>query len=123
MSGRADRGLNFFVQTIVCRDSKALFDAVTRVKVPDDRGLGKKTLGLGAGGFSPSRPSPSAPPTFEAMLNRLPFRGVKRFRWIPYKLRCPVSPIHRVDAWNEPDKCPRCGVFLERNALPFRIWD
>ena len=39
VSGRADRGLNFFVQTILCRDCRELYDAITRVKIPDEFGL------------------------------------------------------------------------------------
>jgi hypothetical protein len=50
----------------------------------------------------------------------LPARQVA---WIHFRIRCPISPIHQVRPWNEPDKCPRCGVYLERNALPFRIWE
>ena len=37
VSGRADRGLNFFVQTVSCLDCRQLYDAVTRVRVPDAR--------------------------------------------------------------------------------------
>src|SRR5215831_14184587 len=46
VAGRADRGLSFFVQTIVCRDCKELYDAVSRVKVPDESGLRLRNLGL-----------------------------------------------------------------------------
>ena len=123
VSGRADRAFGFFVQTIVCRDCKELYDAVTRVKVPDESGLRGKLSGSRLAGFSRPRPAMSAPPQFDAVLNRLPYRGIKRFRWIQFKIQCPVSAIHRVQAWNEPDKCPRCGAYLERNALPYRIWD
>src|ERR1700674_5874389 len=35
VSGRADRGFNFSVQSIVCRDCKELYDAVTRARIPD----------------------------------------------------------------------------------------
>ena len=123
VSGRADRAFGFFVQTIVCRDCKELYDAVTRVRVPDDSGLQGKPLGLSLPGLSRSRPAKIAPPQFDAVLNRLPYRGIKHFRWIRFKIQCPISAIHRVEAWNEPGKCPRCSVFLERNALPYRIWD
>jgi hypothetical protein len=64
-----------------------------------------------------------APPTFEAALNRLPPVAVRKFKWVTFKIRCPVSLAHRVQAWNEPGKCPRCGNFMEKNALPFRYWD
>jgi hypothetical protein len=123
VSGRADRGFGFFVQTIVCRDCKELYDAVTRVRVPDESGPRATFVGSGAVGFTRPRPALAAPPRFEAVLNRLPYRGIKRFRWVQFKIQCPVSAFHRVHVWNELDKCPRCGVYLERNALAYRIWD
>ena len=123
VSGRADRGLNFFVQTITCRDCKELYDAVTRLRVPDESGLRPAPFGLRGTGTNRTRLAMTSPPRFETVLNRLPYRGIKRFRWVQFKLQCPLSKIHRVQAWNEPDKCPRCGVYLERNALPYRIWD
>ncbi len=64
-----------------------------------------------------------SPPTFESVLNRLDYTGVKHFRWVHFKPQCPVSPIHRIQIWNEPVKCPRCGLYLEKNALPYRIWE
>jgi hypothetical protein len=56
-----------------------------------------------------------------AVLNRLPPRGVRP--WLKFKPACPVSPLHRVRAWNRPDKCPKCGEYMEQNGLPFRLWD
>jgi len=123
VSGRADRGLYFFVQTILCRDCKELYDAVTRLSVPD------RWNGLGASGWlRRARPLDTssgigAPPSFQTVLNRLPPKGVKRFKWLSFKLQCPVSATHRVRSWNDPDQCPRCGVFLEKSALPYRLWD
>ena len=122
VSGRADRGLTFFVQTILCRDCNELYDAVTRLRVPDE------PIGLGnLGGWRRTKPKHqrgfSAPPAFQAVLNRLPDTGVKRFKWVPFKLQCPVSAFHRVRSWNAPDRCPKCGIYLEQNALPFRLWD
>jgi len=126
VSGRADRGVAFFVQSILCRDCKELYDAVVRVLAPDGaaqrirRGQGMLRLpiagadGRGRGGNAP---------TFEAMLKRMPFRGARRFKWVQFKLLCPVSPYHRVHSWTEPAGCPRCGAYLEKNAVPFRIWD
>jgi len=124
VSGRADRGLDFFVQTILCRDCKALYDAVTRLRFPDRAGLELLKPGTLR---RPKRSSlvrpPAAPPSFQAVLNRLPHSGVNQFRWVQFRLQCPVSPLHRVEAWNEPDECPRCGLHLERNVLPYRLWD
>ena len=122
VSGGADRGKTFLVQTILCHDCSELYDAVTRLKVRDDP---LRLGGLGGTGWArlTSQRSFGTPPSFQAVLNRLPPVGVKRFKWISFKLQCPVSAIHRVRSWNDPDKCPRCGVFLEKSALPYRLWD
>ena len=99
VSGGADSGSEFCVQTATCRDCRALLDCVVRLRVPD------------AGLKIPSE------------LQRLPPLSTKKFKWVSFKIRCPVSPAHRVHAWNEPGKCPRCGNYLDKNALPFRYWD
>jgi Zn-finger nucleic acid-binding protein len=123
VSGRADRGLSFCVQTILCLDCKELYDAVSRIRIPDQSGALGHSAGLRqAKSSNPSR-SLSVAPSFQSVLNRLPYTGVKRFRWLPFQIQCPVSPRHRVQSWNEPDQCPRCGIYLEKNVLPFRIWD
>ena len=120
VSGRADRGLGCFVQTILCRDCNALHDAVTRLRVPEEPiGTGHLT---GRVQFDPRR-RPTVPPAFRAVLNRLPQMGIKRFKWLTFELRCPISAFHRVRSWNEPDRCPKCGTYLEKSALPYRLWD
>jgi hypothetical protein len=118
VSGGVDRGLMVFVQTILCRDCKELYDAVVRQKVPDQPkvSLGFSRLAL------PRRPV-ATPPAFESALNHLLVGGARHWRWISFKVRCPVSPVHRVQPWTDPGNCPKCGLFLEKNALPFRIWD
>ena len=123
VSGRADRGLNFFIQTISCRDCRELYDAVTRVRVVDEAspwggGLCWRNMGL-----PKAKPRVQPPPTFQAVLNRLMPRGAKRFRWLTYKPQCPVSAFHRVRIWNHPDKCPKCGIHLEQGAVAYRLWD
>jgi hypothetical protein len=113
------------VQTILCRDCKDLHDAVTKLRIPDEVVPSLQRAGLGLKGrklWDAQRP-PNRPPSFDVALNRLFYRGVNRFRWIQFKLQCPVSPIHRVQDWTDPGKCPRCGIYLERSALPYRIWD
>ena len=118
VSGGADTGFEFCVQTTACRDCRILFDSVVRLRVPD---TGLKI----PADFQRTRirkNEPQEAPTFEAALNRLPPMG-KKFKWLTFKLRCHVSPTHRVRAWNEPGKCPRCGNFMEKNSLPFRYWD
>src|SRR5437763_8248377 len=91
VSGGADRGLHFFVQTIACRDCKQLYDAVTRLRVPDESRL------VSGNSFSAwrRRKQPwqrmSFPPDFQAALNRLPYKGVRRFKWLNFRLQCPNS--------------------------------
>jgi len=119
VSGGADGGFEFSVQTTVCRDCRKIFDSVVRWRVPD-QGL-KISTEFQRLRFRKSQQD--TPPSFEAALSRLPLMGVKKFKWMLFKVRCLVSPSHRVNAWNEPGKCPRCGTFLEKNALPFRHWD
>ena len=123
VAGRADRGLNFAVQTILCRDCKQLYDAVTRLRIADsfrERNLG---FDLQYQKRRAKQTAPSSPPAFDTVLNRLPFKGIQHFRWLRFKPQCPVSSYHRVQEWNAPDKCPRCGVYMEQNAVPYRLWD
>ena len=122
VSGGADRGFSFSVQTILCRDCRVLHDAVVRVKASNGA-LAAARPGFAWPRFrSPTQPW-ATPPPFDAVLNRLPFPGARQFRWVQFKLRCPVSPLHRVQLWRDPGKCPRCNAYLEKNALPFRIWE
>src|SRR5215467_10317340 len=98
VSGKADRGLNFYVQTIACRDCRHLYDAVTRLRIADDQshGLPGKPSGL-HGLKSLSRQTvPNKAPNFDSALNRLQYRGIKRFKWLNFKAQCPVSLHHRV---------------------------
>ena len=122
VAGRADCGLALAVQTILCRDCKQLYDAVTRLKIVDDLSGWGGVGGLHNGRLPKARPI-TAPPSFQAALNRLPPTGVRRFKWLPFKLQCPVSTLHRVRSWSDPDRCPKCGIFLEKSALPYRLWD
>jgi hypothetical protein len=123
VSGGADRGLSIFVQTILCRDCRELYDAVTRSRILDEPKAPGHSDVWGRAKTPNVRRTWSVPPSFQAVLNRLPFWGARPSRWLQFKLQCPVSALHRVEAWNEPDKCPRCGVYLEKSALPFRIWE
>jgi hypothetical protein len=112
--------VDLFVQTVECKDCKQLYDAVTRLRFPQEAmfGLGWHRFGT----ISRARP-PKTPPTFQTALNRLPVKGVRRFRWVQFPLQCPASALHRVQSWNAPGKCPRCATILERNGLAYRIWD
>jgi hypothetical protein len=103
VSGGADRGEHFAVRTVACADCKALYDAVTEFKA-----------------HKPGGDFKVAPP-FAAAFNRLPPRKTRERQ--KFNPACPVSPTHRVRTWNWPGKCPKCGMFMEWDGLPFRIWD
>ena len=105
VAGGADEGAHFAVQTIVCTDCKALYDAIVKLK-PSAR--------------QKDHP-PLQAPKFAAVWNRLPPRGARS--WLKFKPSCPVSPRHRVRLWKPPEKCPKCGTFLEIAALAYRLWD
>src|SRR5262249_40758212 len=105
------------------QDCKQLFDALTRWRVPDESTLRLNPLGLRTIKAAAAARIPRVPPTFAAALNRLPYRGVKRFKWLSFQAQCPVSAHHRGKHWNEPRRCPKCGAYLEKNALPYRLWE
>jgi hypothetical protein len=128
VSGREDRGLNVFVQTVNCRDCKELYDAVIRFRIPEEvRDPVRPGLQLPKllRSRPPTRPwnRNGRPPTLQMVLGRLPYVGFRRFKWLHFEPQCPLSPLHSVEPWNEPGACPKCGVFLDKNAVPYRIWD
>jgi len=121
VAGGVTQGLHLIVQTIHCLDCRELYDAVTELKVPATpanlaRWKLKPTL------FD-TGPTDQKPPTFEAALNQLIVGSGKRFRWVKFKLVCPASGLHRVRPWQQPGKCPKCGVFLDGGGTPFTVWD
>ena len=120
VAGGSDRGIHFAVQTLLCYECKELYDAVTALKTAAPAFA---AMSAGPARLKAIRRVTSAAPTFLAALHRLPPTGTKRLRWVSFKPACPVSTRHRVREWQSPDKCPKCGCFLERNAIPFRIWD
>ena len=116
VSGGADEGEQFHIQTIACEDCRELFDAVVKSKsflkaAPADK----------AQRHFHAEESGKPAPKFSAMLNRLPLRGPRL--WWKFKPICPVWAKHRIRNWRKPDRCPKCGAFMEQEALPFRIWD
>lgn len=113
VSGGIDHGQDCTVQTVACRDCRKVFDVVIRLRVLISPKTSKPLLGK----------TPAAPPPFEEVASRLPLPKTRGFRWIDFKPVCPVSPSHKVQVWNDPGKCPVCGSFLERDGLPFRVWE
>lgn len=120
VSGGLDSGLDFSVQTAACRDCRSVFDSVVRIRIPD----GGLTFLSDFQRMRLRRAQAETPPSFESVLNRLPLPlAARKFQWAQFKIRCPVSLTHRVNAWYEPGKCPRCGNYMEKNVLPFRYWE
>lgn len=124
VSGGEDRGWMMHVRTVSCQDCRMLHDAVVRLRVADDV---RRPLYNAGGLQSPaplvrSRPR-LRPPTFSEALATLPIRPARLHRWIRFGLQCPVSATHRIKPWVAPGPCPRCGLPLEKNAIPFRVWD
>ena len=119
VAGRADQGLHVAVQTILCQDCKELYDAVVQIRVLEGSHIALHGM-LAAGSASIKA---KRAPSFQWAANRLTYNGEKLSEWLKFPLQCPVAPFHKVRAWNDPDRCPRCGVHLERGALAYRIWD
>ena len=120
VAGSAAEGARFSVQTILCYECRELHDAVVSFKVALPRLAGD----IGAATRLAGKPKLlKTAPSIAAVLNRLPLPGRTRSRWLYFNPACPVSARHRIREWNQPDKCPRCGCFLESNAIPFREWD
>jgi len=109
VSGGTAAGVDCDIQTVVCRDCRELFDVFTRVRRQSSP-VGKfRAL------------HPEIPP---AALKGSPARGKP---WEESELACPMERDrhhkHRVEEWKDPGRCPRCGSYLEKNGLPFRVWD
>jgi hypothetical protein len=123
VAGRFDRGMDFAVRTILCRDCKELFDAVTRARIAEVEQAPRRLSGNLRLPPLAKTPRPAAPPSFQLAFNRLRLNLARDTRWAEFRLQCLVSPAHRVESWTAPGKCPRCGLYLERSALPYRVWD
>ena len=113
VSGGLEQGFHCVTKTIVCADCKALQDVPVKMRVaegaPAPHNGTKKSAGL-----LPEQPDPT---------KILLFGEPPRTKWVSVRPGCPVAAHHRVEVWTAPGKCPRCGNFVERTVLPFRIWD
>jgi len=129
VSGGADRGVHCAVQTILCRDCHQLFDVLTRIRQGADHveaspaqtksartrlpdGVVIPPLRLIENSWNDFSPGPR------------PAVALRPQVWTEVKPACPAADFHRIEFWNEPGRCPRCGNYLEKNsALPRRLWD
>jgi hypothetical protein len=112
VAGGPSEGLEFTVQTILCQECRQLQDAVTAARVagsPDE--------------FASVRGHHNSPPPFAKLVERLPSLKRLNAQLKSFDLTCLTSPSHTVRAWNQPDKCPHCGTFMEYNGFPFSMWD
>ena len=125
VSGGTDRGFQLAVQTVLCFECKRLYDAVTELRVPRRSPLRQPALRKRLVPLVESKRGqrPQSPPSFAAALNRLTVPGARHYQWLSFAPACPVSTRHRLRVWNHPDRCPKCGVLMDQNALPFRLWD
>ncbi len=115
VSGGSDSGVHCEIQTIVCRNCRELFDVFTRqCRRADAVDLIK----------FPGFYRPVIPPVILGDSSVNPQRARPRpLVWRKLKPVCPVEPKHFVEPWRDPGRCPRCGNFLEKTGLPFRLWD
>jgi hypothetical protein len=108
VSGGSDAGVDCHTQTLLCHDCRELFDVFTRVRRQSSP----------VGKFQALHPE--IPP---AALAGSPAR---KKSWEAAGLTCPMEHDrikHRVEAWKDPGRCPRCGSFMEKNGVAFRVWD
>jgi hypothetical protein len=115
-----DEGIHCKIQTVKCLDCRELYDVYTRVHRREPPILTKPRF------VEP----PMVPPPVLVEKPVREFDGRPRtetdhptYAWENVKLMCPRSKKHRVEAWRDPGRCPRCGVYLEKNGFPWRLWD
>jgi len=109
VSGGADSGIHCEVQTVVCHDCRELIDVFTKVR---------RCAGVKEKIKFPSFFRPEIPPV--VLRDGSP---IDRLVWQKFQLTCPVALKHRVEIWQDPGRCPRCGNFMEKNGFPTKIWD
>ena len=109
VSGGADSGVHCEVQTVVCRDCRELFDVF--IKVRRRAGVAEKIK-------FPAFFRPEIPPVILRDGS-----APQRLVWQKFQPACPVDAKHFVEPWRNPGRCPRCGNFMEKDGLPFRLWD
>ena len=115
VSGGEDSGLHCVIQTVVCRECRELFDAFRRQRRYADAADVIRFPGFYR---------PEIPPVILGDSSVNPRRGrAPKLIWHGFELACPVDAQHHVEPWRDPGRCPRCGNYLEKNGLPFRVWD
>jgi len=122
LAGGAERGRQLAVQTIHCLNCRELRDVVTEWKRPEPGPTHSPAWKLKPTPFEPACEA-TPPPSFASAVNSLTVRRGQPFRWARFKLACPVAPWHEIRRWQQPGKCPKCGIFLDGGGTPFKAWD
>ena len=112
VAGGPSEGLEFTVQTILCHECRELQDAVIAARVTGS-----------ADEVGNIRGQRNSAPPFAQLVKRLASNSRLSAELKAFHLSCGTSSFHSVRAWNQPDKCPRCGTFMEVNGFPFSVWD
>jgi hypothetical protein len=113
VSGGREEGFHCVTQTVACSDCKALHEVAVKLRVAAALPALKSNV----------RPRKELLPSPIDPTKILLFGEPPRTKWVIQKPGCPVAKNHRVTIWTAPGKCPRCGNFMERTVLPFRVWD
>ena len=103
---------------MVCRECRELFDVCTRVRRREPAGA--RWADKFARFIRPEIPPPVLRDPSRPLVWRDPSRPLV---WREFSLACSASPKHFVEPWQDPGRCPRCGNFMEKGGLPFRLWD
>lgn len=111
--GGTAEGHDLKVQTMTCKDCRSLYDGILMLRVETTEEDESQSDPL---------PKPIAP-DLASVLAHLPLSPTKARRWREFVPACPHDATHRVEPWNSPGRCPRCQSYMERAALPYRIWD
>ncbi len=109
ISGGTDSGKHCEVQTVACLDCRELMDVFTKLRCVENSVRSPKFPGF----FRPE-----VPPVILADAT-----GKRRLVWHKFQPACPVEAKHAVEAWRDPGRCPRCGNFMEKMGMPFRLWE
>lgn len=113
VTGGLAEGNDVKVQTMICRECRLIYDCVIALRTATTVQLWKQLEHL------PREIAPS----LASALARLPIPSTMRRQWRRFTPTCPAEATHRVDPWTSPGRCPRCRAYMERGALPYRIWD
>jgi hypothetical protein len=130
VGGGADAGINCVVQTIVCLDCRQLFDVFIRLRSREGKEEPAPVEVKAKSGRNLLHARVNIPPFYlmenpwiAFALGRRSSDPPKERQWAEVKPVCPVAASHRIQFWKTPGRCPRCGNYLEKNGLHFRLWE